>query len=857
MLRVTIRGLLAHKVRLVATAVAVLLGVAFMTGTQVLTTSVGASFDKVFADVYAPIDVVVRSSTEVDTPFGSQRTRIEGSLVPSLASVPGVSAAEGQVVAQIRVLGRDGKPLVPSQGPPNFGLNWLTSPALNGWTIVAGEPPVADGEIVLDAKTAADGDFAVGDQVSVSLTDGVRPFTVVGVARFGDVDTWGGAQAALFDTETAQAIVGEAGRFDWISVAGDGISQEELRDRVAATLPPGTEAITGDAFTEESQDAFQKIIAVFNTFLLAFALIALFVGSFIIYNTFSVIVAQRTRELGLLRALGARRGQVLASVLVEAAVVGVVASAVGVVLGVALAVGLDALLRNIGFAGPPTPLVVPLSAVVSSLAVGTFITLAAAIGPARRAATIPPIAAMRDHGTESRTTSLRRILLGVAMLVAAVAATWQGLFGTEDGNLQVLGVGALLALLAMTVLGPVIGPGMAAVLGAPLPKLLGVDGRMARENALRNPRRTASTASAVMIGVALVGFIAVTAQSVKASTAAAIDASVQGQYIITTDGFGPTALPAAVAEDVRALPEVAAAAGLRGTFASVNGSNRLVLASDPDQLTQLIDIDDVEGSLDSLDDSGIAITKKSADEQGLVLGQEVTAAFLQGTQQLRIEAIYDTRFPHPRPRLARHPRAVRRQQPPGSADRFGGVHPARGRLRRRDRRRPPGAAGDRRRRPRRRAAGRRRVPEVPDRPGRPVPPRGLRAARPRPGDRDRRRGQHPPAVGDGADPGAGPAPGRGHDPTPGAVEHPVGVADHRLHRHDHRPRAGSRLRMGARPLAPRRRHHRLPDPLAPAGDHRGAHRAGRHRCGHVPGVAGVAPGRAGRHRHGVTGAVDP
>jgi putative ABC transport system permease protein len=209
-----------------------------------------------------------------------------------------------------------------------------------------------------------------------------------------------------------------------------------------------------------------------------------------------------------------------------------------------------------------------------------------------------------------------------------------------------LGAGALLALIAMIVLGPTVGPPLAAVLGAPLPRLLGVDGRIARENALRNPKRTASTASAVMVGVALVGFIAVTAQSVKASTSAAIDASVKGQYVITSDGFGPTALPSSVATQVQALPEVRAAAGLRGSFATIDGSNRLVLASDPPQLTQLIDISDVAGSLDALDASGVAVTSKTAVDKGLSLGQQVTVTFLgSGTRQLAIEAIYDTRFP--------------------------------------------------------------------------------------------------------------------------------------------------------------------------------------------------------------------
>ena len=262
---------MAHKVRLVATALAVLLGVAFMAGTQVLTSSVSASFDKVFADVYASIDVVVRSSNQVDTPFGSQRAKIDASVVPDVRAVDGVTAAEGQVVAQIRVLDRDGKPLVSSQGPPNFGLNWLTQPALNGWHLVEGTPPNGPGQIVLDAKTAADGGYALGDTVGVSVTGGVRDFTVVGIARFGKLDTWGGAQAALFDTATAQEIVGEPGRFDWVSVAGDGVSQATLQSRVSSVLPPGTEAVTGARFTQESQDAFQKIISIFNTFLLAFA----------------------------------------------------------------------------------------------------------------------------------------------------------------------------------------------------------------------------------------------------------------------------------------------------------------------------------------------------------------------------------------------------------------------------------------------------------------------------------------------------------------------------------------------------------------------------------------------------------
>ncbi|MCD9624806.1 ABC transporter permease [Rhabdothermincola salaria] len=645
MLRLTLRGLRAHKVRLVATAVSVLLGVAFMSGTQVLTGSVSASFDKVFADVYARIDTVVRSTTEIDTPFGAERAKIDESLLPAVQAVEGVEAAEGQVIGQIRVLDRTGEPLVSANGPPNFALNWLTSPALNGWT-VEGAPPQGPDQVVLDAKTAADGDFAVGDRVDVSLQQGIRSFEVVGVARFGEVDTWGGVQAALFDTATVQDIVQEPGQFDWISVAGaDGVGQQELTDRVAAVLPPETQAITGEEFTEESQSAFQQLISIFNTFLLTFALIALFVGSFIIYNTFSIIVAQRTRELALVRAIGASRGQVLRSVLLEALVVGFGASAVGVGLGILLAIGLNELLRSIGFAGPETPIIVPATAVVSSLLVGTGITLVSAIFPARKAATVPPVAAMRDVAVDTSSASRIRLLAGLAVVVLGSALLYAGLTAGLDDDLQVLGAGAAAVFVGFAVLGPVTAPPLSRFIGWPLPRLRGVTGRLARENAVRSPRRTASTASALMIGVGLVVFIAVIADSLKASTTDAIDASVRGQYVVTTEGFGPTALPVSVADDLRALPEVEVAAGFRAGFGTIDGDAQVVLAVDPADLVQVIDFTDVEGRLVDLEGNGVAISAGQADERGLTVGSTLPASFLLGGETtLEVQAVYETRF---------------------------------------------------------------------------------------------------------------------------------------------------------------------------------------------------------------------
>lgn len=648
MLKVTLRGLMAHKVRLVATAVSVLLGVAFMSGTQVLTSSIGASFDKTFADVYRQIDVVVRSTNKVETPFGAERTRISGDIVPSLDAVPGVEAAEGQVVGQIKVLDKAGDPLVTAQGPPNFGLNWLTSPQLNGWNVVDGTAPTGPDDMVLDVKSAEDGGFAVGDTVGVAVTSGVRSFRLVGIAKFGKLDTWGGVQAALFPTATLQTMIGEPGTFDWISIAGvDGESQNELRDAVSRTLPPGTEAITGKEFTEESQDAFQKLIAIFNTFLLVFALIALFVGSFIIYNTFSIIVAQRTRELALLRAVGAGRGQVLRSVILEALVVGLAASIVGVGAGVLLAIGLNALMQQIGFSGPDTPIVIPPVAVLVSVLVGTAITVISAVFPARRAATVPPVAAMRDVSIDRTGTSRRRLVIGVLLVLFGAFLLWLGLFGNTESSLQLIGGGAFFVFIGFTVVGPVAAGPIASVLGRPLDRL-GVTGRLARENAMRNPKRTSTTASALMIGIGLVGFIAVTAQSVKASTVDAIDSSIAGQYVVTTENFGPTALPQTIVGQLDADPAVRVAAGIGGTFARVDDSDKLVLATDPAAFAEVVRVGDVDGSFTSLGRGEIAASKKLATDRGLVLGQEVITTFLQGgTATLRLTSIYDTELPLP------------------------------------------------------------------------------------------------------------------------------------------------------------------------------------------------------------------
>lgn len=648
MLRVTLRGLLAHKVRFVATAVAVLLGVAFVTGTNVLAASVNKSFDRIFSDVYRDIDTVVRSSTEIRTPFGPQRARVSEDVVAQVARVDGVAAAEGQVEGDLRVIGRDGEPLGADQGPPTFGLNWLTRPELNGWTIVEGSPPEAADQVVLDEATARDGQYGVGDTVGVAVQQGVRDLTLVGIASFGDSGGFD-LRAALFETATAQDLVAEAGKFDFISAAGDrGVSQPELQRRIQAVLPPDTQAITGSEFVQENQDAFAELIGLIEQTLLVFGYVALGVGAFIIYNTFAIVIAQRTRELALLRALGAARGQVARSVVLEALTVGLIASLVGVGLGILIGIGLKLVLESIGFGPTSIPTVVRPRDVVLALGIGTVVTAASAILPAVRASRVPPLAAMREVAFDQSRVTWKRVAVGGVMVLTGVGWILRSV-GLSDGALLGVGQGAVVAFVGAIVLGPVIARPLSRWLGAPMARLGHVDGRIAVQNAARNPRRTATTASALMIGVGLVGFIAVVAASLQASIADAVDETIGADVVVNPLGGGGGAgngLSPALAGDLAASPVVDVVSSQRVDFAEVAGSGQFVVAVDPVTFPRIVRLDVQEGSFAALADGGVAIPRSLADEQGWTIGTPLPARFLQQTEAvLPVVAIYQTDLP--------------------------------------------------------------------------------------------------------------------------------------------------------------------------------------------------------------------
>ena len=640
MLRTTIKGLLARKLRLFTTSLAVLLGVAFMSGTLVLTDTIGKTFDDLFADVNAGTDAYVRGASVIESDFGDQRPRVDTAVVEAVQGVEGVAAASGTIQGYTQIVDREGEPVGdPGNGAPTYGGNWITIDDLNPFVLTEGAPPTADDEVVIDKASADDTGYAVGDTARVLTVSGSHEVTVTGIARFGEVDSPAGASYVLFTDEAAQELVAEPGRFDAVTaVAEQGVGEEELASRIQAALPDTAEALTGSEITEETQSDIKEQLSFFNIFLMVFAVIALFVGSFIIYNTFSIVVAQRSREMALMRAIGASRRQVLGSVLLEAVVVGLIASVVGLVAGIGVAAGLKALLAGFGIDIPAGGIVLLPRTVVVALVAGLFVSVASAVFPARRASKVPPIAAMRDVAHDTSGHSRKRVVIGVAVVALGAAAIAAGLVG--GAAIAAVGLGAMLVFVGVAILGPTIAGPVARVIGAPLPRFKGMAGTLARENAMRNPKRTSATAAALMIGVGLVGFITIVASSTKASIDDVLSDTFTGDVVIDSGSFGFGGLPPELAERVAALPEVEAASGIRFTPAEIDGSPQTIFSADPQAVGAIVDVGVIEGDLAALDAGGIAVLDEKAEDEGLSIGDTVTVSFTEGDQQLEVRAIY-------------------------------------------------------------------------------------------------------------------------------------------------------------------------------------------------------------------------
>ena len=646
MFRVIFHGLLARKFRLFATALAVTLGVAFMAGTLVLTNTISRTFNDLSAGVYKGTDAEVRATAVFSGPqfSGAQRPFINASLAGALGRVPGVAAAEGSVFGYTRLLGKNGQALGnPANGAPTLGGNWNQVAQLNPWTLTAGHPPQAANQVVIDAKSARDGNLKVGDTTTVLVKGPPQRVRIVGVIKFGTTDSPGGASVVLFTTPTAESLVTAPGKLTSILFAAKpGVSQQQLVGNLRQVLPHGLEALTGAAVIKESQDTFQKAISFIGTFLLIFAVIALLVGAFMIFNTFFITVAQRTRENGLLRALGASKRQVLASVLAEAVAVGIIASVIGLAAGVGVAAALKALLSGLGFGLPAGGLVVTPSTLVISGLAGLAVTIVAAISPARKAAKVPPVAAMQEVAAGSTGYgSKERVMVGSAILALGIAALFTGLFAHIASSIMVVGAGALLVFFGVSVLGRTVSLPLSRVIGAPLPRLRGVTGELARKNAMRNPKRTAASASALMIGVGLVAFITILASSTTASVNATIDHSFSGDIVVNSGGGMMGGVDPALAGQLNKLPQVSAATGIGVGLAEILGKPEQLAAVDPAKAGKIFDVSPVQGSIASLGRTGIAVYKGVATANHLKLGSTVPVLFKDtGLQKMRVALIY-------------------------------------------------------------------------------------------------------------------------------------------------------------------------------------------------------------------------
>jgi putative ABC transport system permease protein len=645
MWRVVRRGLLARKLRLVLTAISISLGVAFVSGTFVLGDTMTATFDQLYAGLTKGTDVTVRSeSAFTDTTTLGATKPFDAAVLDRVQAVDGVEAVAGVVTGYALVLDKNGDPVQPG-GAPTLGANFPseaeTAAGLSGgFTLRSGDAPQGSAEVALDAATAKKTGFAPGDRVTILFAGGPATFTVSGIAGFGEADNLAGATMAAFDLPTAQQVLGKVGVFDSIDVAAEpGVGAEELRDRISAALPNGLEAVTTDEVVAESSKAVADALGFFTTALLGFAGISLLVGALIIWNTFSILVAQRTRELALLRAVGASRRQVRLSVVAEALVVGLVAAALGLGLGVGVAAGLRAVLGVAGIEVPTTTLQVEPRTVVAALLVGVVVTVLAALLPARQATKVAPIAALRAVDAPAKPIGRVRIALGVTLTALGGAGLAWSI--AEEGQLSLAGIAMLLTLAGVLVLAPVIGGAVTRVVGVPLARLGGTTAKLARQNALRNPRRTASTATALMIGLALVSTVTVVASSMKASVAEVVADSNRADFILKAASQAAPGLPPTLAEQLRAVDGVDTVAEVRYGAAQVDGATTFVAAVDPATVDAAADLQVKSGSIAALDDRSVFVSTKVAQQRGWGIGDAVEITYAQtGAQRFTLAGTF-------------------------------------------------------------------------------------------------------------------------------------------------------------------------------------------------------------------------
>ncbi len=644
MTKLTLRGLWSHKHRFIGAAMAVFLGVAFLAGTLIVSDTLSSSIDAFLLQTYSGTDVVVRSSTQVTKNPGALRGTFPASTLTTVKAVPGVAEADPIIEGSGQLLDKEGN-LIKTQGP-RLASNWIPNATLNPWHVVEGRAPQAAGEVVIDRQTAKNAHLQLGDTTAV-LSPQRAPVTIVGIAKFGSSDSESGESYVGMTLSDAQRyLTSSPDLITSISVqAAPGVSADELQQRVQSALPAGTEAITGAALAQEQFDnVSQSFLAIFRTFLVAFAGVALIVSLFSMYNTFSIIVAQRNRESAMLRALGSvtstdprvNRGRGTAD------------------RHLRLSRRLcwrhrcrdaarersQSRTRHAGqwaFDQHRAPMII-------SIATGILVTLVASVRPALQASRVPPMAAIRAAVLEETSTSgtgtkagLGLLVLGVGIVLSAV------LVGSSPSALLMAGLGALATLAGVILVSPAIAEPLSALIGQPAARLQGTPGRLARRNAMRSPRRTARAATALFLGVGVVTIFTVLVASLSAGLNSNVKDAVKSDLIISSGNLSTLGFSPNLVETVTALPDVRTATGIGTGSVILNGSEATVSTVDPQRVGEMVDLGKTSGAISSLGNDQLAVSNTTAKDNGWKIGTNLTAIFADGSKQtFTIGALFDS-----------------------------------------------------------------------------------------------------------------------------------------------------------------------------------------------------------------------
>jgi putative ABC transport system permease protein len=650
-IRVTLKGLAGRKFRAALTALAIVLGVAMVSGTFVLTDTIDRAFKSIFTESYAGTDVAITGKAP-DISFEGVTAEAPGvpeSLLQRVRALDNVEAAGGLVIDQsaTKILKSDGK-AINTRGAPSLGFGIDPSQPFNPHNLVEGNWPSEPDEVVIDAGTAEEYGYDVGETVRIGTLKPVRPFRVTGIARYGQVDSLGTATFADFTIPAAQELLERRGEFDLIAIAAkDGVSPAQLASEIEPILPATARVRTGLEQARDDASEVSEFVTFIRYFLLAFGGVALFVGAFVIFNTMSITVAQRTRELATLRTIGASRKQIRRAVLLEALVIGAVASVIGFALGVGLAYGLDWFFGVLNLDLPTTSMVIATRTVVVAFLIGIVVTVLAAFVPSIRATRIAPILAVREgaelpRGRFSRFSPyIAGLLIVVALLLLA-----RSMF-TDDlpigDRLLSMALGVLLLFVGVAMISPKLVRPLAAVVGYPGERLAGISGYLARRNTLRNPGRTASTAAALMIGLALVTFVAVLSNGMKASNRGAIEDQIKADFVVTSqDGFTP--FVAGAGDAAAGATGVELSTSVRSELGKVAGTDKYVTGIEPHKITAVYNFDWKEGSdetLTTLGEDGAIIDEGFAEDEKLAVGDRFELLSGSGrSAMLTVKALY-------------------------------------------------------------------------------------------------------------------------------------------------------------------------------------------------------------------------